>query len=234
VTPPVNDPETLRRILTNTDALLLDFDGPICSVFASVPASLVADQLRHILAEGGYTDIPDDVRTADDPFDILFYAAKLGQDEARYVEAAFRAHEVEAVRSAQPTPSSTDLIRAWNATGRRLAVVSNNSTTAVETYLDVHNLRSSVDLVAARASADVSLLKPSPFLIAEALGGLTVAPLRSTLIGDSVTDIQASRAAQIAAVGYANKPGKVDRLMKAGSDLIISEMEIVLSALAMS
>ena len=104
MTPPVDDPETLRRILANADALLLDFDGPICSVFAGIPASVVADQLRRILAEGNHVDLPPDVQTSDDPFDVLFYAAKLGHDEARYIEAAFTAHEVEAVQSAQATP----------------------------------------------------------------------------------------------------------------------------------
>jgi hypothetical protein len=27
---PVDDPDTLRVIFANTDALLLDFDGPVC------------------------------------------------------------------------------------------------------------------------------------------------------------------------------------------------------------
>ena len=231
MTPPINDPEALHRILTNTDALLLDFDGPICSVFAGVAAHLVADQLRGVLAEGGYHDLPDDVRAADDPFDVLFYAAKLGQNEARYVEAAFRAHEVEAVQSAQSTPSSTDLIRAWHETGKPLAIVSNNSAAAVETYLDIHELRAIVTLVSARTSADVSLLKPSPFLVAEAAEVLTLSPSRCTLIGDSVTDIQASRAAHVSAVGYANKPGKAERFAAAGVDLVVSRMGLLLTPL---
>lgn len=231
MTPPVDDVEALRRILTSTDALLLDFDGPICSVFAGIAAPLVADQLRHVLGEGGYTDLPDDVRSADDPFDVLFYAAKLGQDEARYVEAAFRAHEVEAVQTAQPTPSSTDLIRAWHQTGRPLAVVSNNSVAAVETFVEIHNLRANVDLVSARTSPDVALLKPSPFLVTEAAERLGVTPARCTLVGDSTTDVQAARAAQVTAVGYANKPGKAERLTSAGVDLVVTGMGLLLTAL---
>jgi phosphoglycolate phosphatase len=232
VTPPVDDPETLRRILTNTDALLLDFDGPICSVFAGIPAPLVADQLRQILAEGGYTVLPDDVRTADDPFDVLFYAAKLGPDEARYVEAAFRAHEVEAVQSAEPTPSTIELMRAWKTTGRPLAVVSNNSTAAVETYLDIHQLRANVTYVSARANADVSMLKPSPFLVADSVDVLATPASRCTLVGDSITDVQASRAAEVTAVGYANKPGKAERFTASGVDLVITTMGLLLTALS--
>jgi HAD superfamily hydrolase (TIGR01549 family) len=208
--------------------------GSSCLLVRTYVTVLVADQLRAILAEGGYTDLSDDVRSAADPFDVLFYAAKLGQDEAHYIEAAFRAHEVEAVQSAQPTPSAADLMYAWRETGRPLAVVSNNSAAAVETYLDIHDLRATINLVSARTSADVALLKPSPFLVAEAADRLAVDPARCTLVGDSITDIQASRAAQVMAIGYANKPGKIDRFAAAGVDLVITSMSRVVTALRMS
>lgn len=227
MTPPVDDPETLRRILANTDALLLDFDGPICQVFAGIPAHVVADQLRDILAEGGHTDLPEDARTATDPFDVLFYAAKLGSEEARYVEAAFRAHEVEAVQTAQPTPGAHDLIHAWKATGRPLAIVSNNSRNAVESYLDLHDLRHQVDPIAARTTADTSLLKPSPYLVAQAVNALNTRPVRCTLVGDSISDIQAAKATDIPAIAYANKPGKAERLATADPEATITTIALL-------
>jgi HAD superfamily hydrolase (TIGR01549 family) len=233
MTPPIDDPETLRRILANTDALLLDFDGPICSVFAGIPAPVVADQLRGILAEGGHTNLPADIQSAADPFEVLFYAAKLGQDEARYVEAAFRAHEVEAVQCARPTPSSSDVIRAWTATGRPLAVVSNNSTVAVELYLELHNLESKVDVISARISAEIAHLKPSPFLLIHATKTLGLSPSHCALVGDSITDIQASIAAQSTGIGYANKPEKIDMLVKARAKAVSTSMTIVLQAIRM-
>jgi phosphoglycolate phosphatase len=199
-----------------------------------MPASVVANQLRDVLHDGGYIELPADVASADDPFDILFYAAKLGQDEAHHVEAAFRAHEVEAVQSARPTPWSTDLVRAWQATGRPVAVVSNNSAAAVETYLDIHDLRAGVDLVSARTSADVALLKPSRFLVIEAVEGLAAAPARCMLVGDSVTDIQASRAAQVTPIGYADKPGKADLLAAAGVNLVVTSIGLIVAALRVS
>lgn len=230
MTPPIDDPETLRRVLAGTEALLLDFDGPICSVFAGIPAPAVADQLRGILAEGGHTDLPADVRAAADPFEVLFYAAKLGQDEVRYVEAAFRAHEVEAVQSAQPTPGTADLMCAWKARGLPLAVVSNNSTAAVETYVDIHGMREDINFVSARTGADIALLKPSPFLVTEAANRLSVAYNRCTLVGDSATDIQAALAAHIRSIGFANKSGKGRRLSAEGADVVIARMDRLLAA----
>jgi phosphoglycolate phosphatase len=230
VTPPVDDPETLRRILAATDALLLDFDGPICSVFSGIPAPVVADQLRNILAEGGHTGLPDDIRTATDPFDVFFYAAKLGQDEAHYVEAAFRAHEVEAVRTAEPTNGAHDLIRAWKAAGRRLAIVSNNSQNAVETYLDLHNLHHLVDHVAARPGADTSMLKPHPYLVTRAVTMLHLQPSGCALVGDSVTDVQAAQGANVSAIAFANKPEKAESFMQA--EIIVTRMELLLAAVS--
>jgi phosphoglycolate phosphatase-like HAD superfamily hydrolase len=115
VNSPIDDPSALRAILQQNDALLLDFDGPICSVFAGIPASIIAEQLRDVLADGGYGDLPVDVSTTHDPFDVLFYAAKLGQEEVRHVELAFRAHEVEAIETAEPTPHALNSLSAGTA-----------------------------------------------------------------------------------------------------------------------
>jgi phosphoglycolate phosphatase len=214
-----NDPTTLRHILTRTTALLLDFDGPVCSVFAGLSAHTVVTQLCLVLADGGYGDPPVEIEKSDDPFQVLTYAANLGDAEARYVNAAFTAHE--AVATAEPTPGTHDLIRAWSATGRPLAIVSNNSTIAIHAYLDLHDLRPHVTHVSARTSPDPALLKPHPHLLTTALTALNVPAAAATFLGDSVTDIEAARAAHTMSIGYANKPGKKAELMTAGADTVI-------------
>lgn len=221
---PVDDPDTLRSILANTGALLLDFDGPICSVFAGFPAHVVADQLRDILDEGGHRNLPDEVAKSEDPFDVLKYASTLGTNELRYIEAAFRAHEAEAISTATPTPGAHELICRWKATNLPLAIVSNNSITSINAYLKLHKLHSKVDYIAARTNADVDLLKPSPYLVNRALRALEAGAANATLIGDSVTDIKAAQAAGIRSIGYANKPEKVIKLSTAGADAITTEI----------
>ncbi|GGU29140.1 HAD family hydrolase [Lentzea flava] len=228
---PVNDPEVLQRILANADAVLLDFDGPICDVFAGFPAHLVADQLRRVLAEGGYDELPAQIEKTEDPFDVLYYAATLGDDEAEYVEASQRAHEVEAVASSEPTPGAHDFIRAWHASGRVLAVVSNNSAAAVEAYLHLHELTACVDYVSARADSDSSRLKPSPFLLQQASEHLKITAARGVLIGDSLTDIQAAHAAGARVIGYANRPGKVDLFASEMPQAIVTDLTYLNSAL---
>lgn len=223
MTPPIDDADAIRRLLSTTEALLLDFDGPICSVFAGFPAPIVADQLRDTLTERGHA-IPDNVRESTDPFDVLFHAVKLGPDEGRYLEASFRTHEIEATQSAEPTPGAHELIRAWSETGRPLAIVSNNSVAAIKTYLALHNLYAYVDLVSARPDADIALLKPNPHLVTAASRRLNVQEDRCTFIGDSLTDVEAAKAAGVRSIAYANKPGKTAAFVQAEPDLIVTVM----------
>jgi HAD superfamily hydrolase (TIGR01549 family) len=196
--------------MRRAEVLFLDFDGPVCDLFAGVPASVVADQLCVVLADSGHNDLPPDVEKSSDPFDVLNYAAKLGQAEADHVNAAFTAHEVEAIATAAPTPGAHDLIRKWSRTGRRLAIVSNNSRSAVDAYLDLHRLRQQVSFVSARVSADPALLKPSPHLVEAALASLVVRSSEVVFIGDSLSDLIAARDATVTFVGYANRAYKIE------------------------
>ncbi|MFF1606172.1 HAD family hydrolase [Amycolatopsis sp. NPDC058278] len=211
-------------VLARAGALFLDFDGPVCSVFAGIPASTVADQLRGVLADGGYTDLPEAVATSDDPFDVFCYAATLGEDEARYVEATFTAHEIEAISSATLTEGAHELIHVWHDSGRPIAIVSNNSTTAINTYLDLYDLRALIDYVSARNSPDAGLLKPSPYLLYRGAAELGVTPDKCAFIGDSITDIDAARAAGVQSIGFANKRGKRAKFAAAEVDAITDEI----------
>lgn len=224
---PVDDPGALRSIMVNAEALLLDFDGPVCGVFAGFPAHLVAHQLRGVLADGGHDELPAEVEKAEDPFDVLRYAVTLGPNEARYVEAAMRAHEVDAVATARPTPGAHELIRAWHASGRKLAVVSNNSVAAVEAYLKLHKLMDFVDAVSARVAFALSLLKPNPHLVIQAADELGVASAKCVLVGDSLTDIQAAHAAGAPVIGYANRPDKVAVFVAEVPWSIVTEMRFI-------
>ncbi|MEV6711893.1 HAD family phosphatase [Lentzea sp. NPDC051208] len=223
----VDDQAKIRRVLLDADALLLDFDGPICSVFAGFPAPAVAEQLREILAGGGHSDLPDEIQTTGDPFDVLSFAANLGDDEALYTEAALRAHEVEAVATAEPTMGAHDLIRQWHSNGRKLAIVSNNSATAIEAYLHHHELKSYIDYVSARTDPNPFLLKPSPFLLHQAANMLGLATMECVLLGDSLTDIQAAQTAQMPVIGYANKPEKVDLFIAENPSAITTTIDLL-------
>ncbi|MDX3657950.1 HAD family phosphatase [Streptomyces sp. ID05-26A] len=224
----IDDATAVRYVLRNTEALLLDFDGPVCSVFSGFPAPVVADQLRAVLSESAFSSLPAEIETSEDPFDVFKHAARIGENEARYVESALRAHEVEAVQTAEPTPYSHQLIKQWSAIGRPMAIVSNNSAEAVSIYLEIHGLTDCVTGVVSRTSSDPGLLKPNPHLVSMAVQLLNRAPENCTLVGDSSSDMDAANSAKVAAIGYANKPGKASTLRRPGVKAILSTMRLLL------
>jgi phosphoglycolate phosphatase len=107
--------------------------------------------------------------------------------------------------------------------------VSNNADRAVRAYLTQHGLDDRIELVAARASPDPALLKPSPHLIEQAITGLGAPRADCVLLGDTASDMQAARLAGIESIGYANRPGKHASLAAAGATAVISSLaELVL------
>jgi HAD superfamily hydrolase (TIGR01509 family) len=220
----------LAALLGGARVLLLDFDGPVCSVFAGLPAATVAKQLRGRLCHG--VALPDDVMEQDDPHEILRYTGTLGRDElTRAVEDALIAAEVTAAKSARPTPYAREVIVAARETGRPVAIVSNNAADAVRTYLDAHRLSRYVHPVIGRPYADPSRMKPDPFPVLAAVEELDADPAACVLIGDSVSDITGAAAAGVRSIGYANKPGKREGLTDAGADAVVDSLAPVATAM---
>ena len=205
----------LDAIIARNRWLLLDFDGPICSIFSGLPAPTVADQLRKLITSQS-VPLPEDIEHTGDPIEVFAYAGTVSPELAARVEAEITDQEVAAVATAKPTPYVHDVLAACRESGRITAVVSNNSERAVQTYLVRHGLDDRTGPVFARTSHDPALLKPSPHLIDKAVQALNADPAATALVGDSITDIEGSRLAGIDSIGYANKPGKYERMAAAG------------------
>jgi phosphoglycolate phosphatase-like HAD superfamily hydrolase len=201
--------------------LLLDFDGPVCSVFAGFSAPDVAASLREYLRE----EAPNGwMAQADDPHEILRSSTELGPVVAARAHDELTRLELEAVKDAEPTPYAADLIRRAKVSGTKLAIVSNNAQEAVVAYLADNGLLASIDNVSARSIPDPALMKPNPYLVTKAVSALNAERESSALVGDQVSDVIAAHRAGIPAVGYANKSGKVDRFKEVSADLIITSM----------
>jgi phosphoglycolate phosphatase len=213
----------LLNILTRTQHLLLDFDGPICDVYAGLPAATVAERLRKLFVEEP-GQLPDDVVRSDDPLEVFAYAATVEPALAARVEAELTALEQTATSTAKPAAYVHEVVTACRESGRSIAVVSNNSERAVNSYLSQHGLDDRIDLVVARTSHDAALLKPSPHLIEKALTALGAEPGACAFVGDSTTDIEAARLVGVPSIGYANRPGKHAALADAGADAVVTSL----------
>lgn len=220
MTSPGTDVAALGAVIARTRYLLLDFDGPICSIYAGLPAATVAEKLRKLFPG----ELPEEIAKTPDPIEVFEYSATVSDDMAARVEAEMADLEVEAVPTAEATPYVHEVISSARESGRIVGVVSNNSPRAVNAYLDRHSLSGGIRLVVARTSHDPALLKPSPHLIEEAVRGLDANPGESALVGDSFTDIEASHSAGVASIGYANKPGKRERMTELQAGAVITSM----------
>ena len=220
MTSPGTDAASLGAIVARTRWLLLDFDGPICSIYAGLTDATVAAQLRKLIPG----ELPEGIANTPDPIEVFTYSATVSDELAARVEAEMADLEVAAVPTADPTPYVHQVIASARESRRIVGVVSNNGPRAVNAYLDRHGLSDGIALVTARTSHDPALLKPSPHLINEAVRGLDADPTAATLVGDSYTDIEAAHSAGVASIGYANEPGKRERMTKLRAGVVITSM----------
>jgi phosphoglycolate phosphatase len=203
--------------------VLLDFDGPVCSVFAGYPAPQIAEELRALIRDA-VGDLPDEIVDATGPHEVLAASASLGDDVWRRVEEALQVAEIKAVESATPTPGVDDFLQACRSADRPIAIVSNNCRASVRTYLERTALTEYIRHIEARDPIHVARMKPSPYLVQRAAQALNISPGECVLLGDQVSDITAAIAAGGRSIGYANKPGKASDLASAGADAVIDHM----------
>jgi HAD superfamily hydrolase (TIGR01509 family) len=209
----------LRRVRT----VLLDFDGPVCSIFAGYPAPHVAEELAAITASAGHP-VPEDYRRNQDPLDIFRFAGTAGPHLTALIEQELTNAEVRATETAEATPGAGDFLRACRSTGRTVAVVSNNSAVAVARYLSRVGWADLVRIVEGRDPSDPQLMKPHPSVLLRTLRDLNTPAESTVIVGDSITDVEAGLAADLWTIGYANKTGKDDALRDAGADVVLDSM----------
>lgn len=211
----------LRETLAAAKLILFDFDGPICDVFAGLPAAVVARRLEQVLGE------PVD---SDDPLRVLQASTRFGSEVVQAVESKLVSAEVEAVSSAVPTPSGPESMRAALAAGKSVGILSNNSPKAIAAFLASVGLLDIVKPLIGRAYGKPELMKPHRYLLQQALKQGQARADDVVFIGDSMTDIEVASAEGVSSVALANKPGKRE-LFKGRASFTIDDMGSILSIL---
>ncbi|MCD9904220.1 HAD family hydrolase [Streptomyces sp. MT29] len=224
----------LSEVIEVTQAVLFDFDGPICDVFAGSPAPDIARHLAATLAQYDVV-LGNKARGTDDPMEVLRLAPQSGEAGLRAIEDELTKAEMFAVRLAGlPILGSVAALEAARASGRKVAIVSNNSAACVKEFLALHGLRHLVDAVVGRAPYWPDAMKPDPHSLLVASNELRVQSRGCTLIGDSVTDVEAAKASGGRSIGFANRAAKEITLGEAGADVVVTSMVSVAEALGAS
>jgi phosphoglycolate phosphatase len=201
----------LQAQLKKAKLILLDFDGPICSIFEGFPAEQVAERLRDFVRNEHSGPMSELDQTGSDPFDVLAYVKAYSPEKVRAVEAHLTRLECEAVELARPTAGFLEFIKSPEISAP-LGVVSNNSTRAVEEYLRIHDLAARFSHIAGRSSEMVEKLKPAPDLLLKSLKKFQVEASEAVFIGDSLSDMIAGRSAGTICVAFANRTWKRELL----------------------
>lgn len=229
--PPLRDDAlvNLTEVMRPVRHVLLDFDGPVCSVFGDLPAPEVARRL----AETMDADLPAEV-VGTDPLALLSVFAERGHDTLVAAEAKLRNLEVEAVATAPVTPGVVDALQALRNSGRTVTIVSNNSQAAVVSFVAAHRLENLVTGVCSRQHPEPELLKPNPFLLRRAIVERDASKDECLMIGDSVTDIEAAGAAGVSIVGLSTRSEKRAAFNQAAGskNLVVTEAMAAVAASA--
>ncbi|GAB3708157.1 HAD family hydrolase [Amycolatopsis oliviviridis] len=210
----------VKELLQEKDHVFLDFDGPVCDVFAKLTASEVADRLKRLVEP----DLPAEVSASADPFDVLRYAASCGPNAAYVVERQLSRFEGEAVAQVSPAPGAAEVLREWVAQGFTVTIVSNNSVDAVRSFLGLHELAEYVRRISARTTSDPGHLKPHPALLDAAVKALGTSPGQCVMVGDSAADVLAARDAGIASVALATTLAKRRTLAALQPDALVGSL----------
>ncbi|QKW20481.1 HAD family hydrolase [Kitasatospora sp. NA04385] len=222
---------SLTDLLRPVKHVLLDFDGPVCSVFAGFPAPDVAQSLQEGLEALGWK-MPEQGQVETDPLALLRLVAEHRPDLVSPADRRLTLLETGAVQSGRPNPGGEAVLRACAESGRAVSIVSNNATAAIESYLAAHDLTRYVTRSVGRTPGDPASMKPSPRLLLEAMSGGETQDF--IFVGDATRDVEAGLAAGVGAIGYANKPGKRERLEAAGALVVVDSMDSIAAALEAS
>ncbi|MGI5353329.1 HAD family hydrolase [Streptomyces sp. CA-250714] len=234
----------MEHAISSAQCVIFDFDGPLCHLFARRTAASVAGRLRETYATdadgsaGTWPETTDPLRLLTAAFDD---PTLLSQQSPREMEQSLTLEEVAAAKLAFPTGYADALVRTLCATGRTVAVATDNSADAVARYLAGRSLLEAFspgmrpgDGTPAQVCGRVCdgagplRLKPDPDCVLRALESTGADAAKTVMIGDSAQDVAAARAAGVGFVGYARNERKERELRGAGAEWVVASLRDVL------
>jgi phosphoglycolate phosphatase len=184
------------------DVVLFDLDGTLLDTLGDIAAAL-----NRTLAEYGWPSLSQsEVRGMigrGSPILIQRAAAAQGRalneaEQSAMVERFFHHYghlEESGEFQAQPYPGAGECLRTLHGAGVRIAVVTNKQERFASALLKHLNLSAWVDWVVGGDSCERRKPDPQPLLFA--CERLHVSSARALMVGDSINDVQAARAARI-------------------------------------
>lgn len=222
-----SDDQPLGRDLTAAArCVLFDFDGPLASLFGNHKSHEVARILRGRLDRWG---LAPPLTAPDNPLQVLrdtakFYNGTTSSSRVDELQLVLTEQEVRAARSAVPTDHAFELVAWLVASGKKVAVTTNNSAAAANLYLRRMGLDDFFGAHVHGRLEDPALMKPDPSCLKEALRTTGTGAEDCLMIGDSADDCTAALAAGVTFLGYARNERKRLELKRAGAEHIAESL----------
>jgi len=229
---PATDIPVLRELIASATCVLFDFDGPLARLFHGLPAPVVADVLKQRLRE--WNGLKKTLEHCENPLQVVREHAD--HDRVRELEILLAEQELEATSSAEPTPYADELVRLLDSQGRKVAITTNNSESAVSNYLRLHGLAKPFGPHVHGRPADTALMKPHPYILERALESTGVSAADCLMIGDSPDDFLAAKQAGVTFLGFitmgqkGKKGDQEAQLRDAGARYVVGSLEPLYSA----
>jgi phosphoglycolate phosphatase len=205
--------QALSAVLFDLDGTLLDTVGDIAlalnrSLADYGFAALAENDVRHMIGRGSPILIERATAAQNRVIDDATRSAMLERFFHHYGELEELNQD-----SARPYPEAAEALRALHAAGLRTAVVTNKQRRFADALLKRLALSAWVDVVVGGDTC--ARRKPDPQPLFFACESLNVAPAESVMVGDSINDVQAARAAGIpvVCVSYGYNEGRDPRTL---------------------
>ncbi|MFP1626219.1 HAD family hydrolase [Streptomyces sp. 5K101] len=235
--------QRVRELFSRARLVLLDFDGPVCDLFAQRSAPGIARRLCERIGPDGLHRAGIDAGVTD-PLAVLIatHRADPGDESGRglAVRKLLAEEETLAAATAAPTPGAVPLMERLVTAGKLLGVASNNCAPAIRAHLLRHGLiahftdpdRPGDGHRIVGRHDDPDLMKPHPYALEALLRATGTAPGDGVMIGDSPNDALAAAEAGVRFIGVHPDAAKRDALRDAGAEHLVDSVHELVAAVS--
>jgi HAD superfamily hydrolase (TIGR01509 family) len=226
----IEEQDAVLRLLGSTQAVLFDFDGPICDLFGGAPTDHVAEQVKRA-ARPVWTPLDPQVEACGDSHGILrrlrdMYdrrpPGELDPGPLARAEEIVAEFEAQAVPHAHMAPHTDTLVNRLRDLGVQLVIVSNNAEGPIRAYLELNGLGPAFAGVFGRDPMDAARMKPDPDCVKRALEHLRLPGSECLLVGDQITDLKAARSVGALFLGYTQDDVRKKEMKHCGAAAVVS------------
>ncbi|WP_182904584.1 HAD family hydrolase [Microbispora sp. H13382] len=220
----------VARVLARTHTVLIPLDGTLCDFFRGVDTAAIANGIYEMLFSAGHRM---SVLTAiePDPLAKMGYAYSVGPNYGAQAEEMVREAELAAATTAVPASGAQEVLQACRASGRRVVVVGDTCSAAIEAYLDLHGLRHLAEAVVGREQRPALSEWPGVDLVRQAVKALGAEPSGCTLVSMSVLGMWVAAEVGIRAIGVVSRNGSRKHLAGIGGSVVVSTLPELAGAL---